>query len=78
MPDNLASIGENFECRVDPRYADGYAYLCQHCGIECNVGEISFDCQDGRIVPLYIICRFGCGKSWRLQILPAIENIRIQ
>ena len=70
MSDNLTSIADHFECKVDPRYAGGYTYFCQRCGIECNVGEVGFDCQGGRIVPIYIMCRFGCGKSWRLSILP--------
>ena len=77
MADNLADIKENFECKVDVRFADGYAYFCQHCGLECNVGEAPFACQGGRILPVYITCRYGCGRSWRLKIFPA-GNARMQ
>ena len=55
MPDNLAEIRDNFECKVDARFADGYAYFCQHCGLECNVGEAGFDCQGGEIFPVIIV-----------------------
>ena len=77
MPDNLDTIKDNFECKVDARFADGYAYFCQHCGLECNVGEADFDCRGGRILPIYIKCRYGCGRSWHLEIFP-VANTRIQ
>ena len=70
MPDNLADIRDNFEYKEDARFAGGYAYFCHHCGLECNVGEAGFDCQGGKIFPIYIKCRYGCGKSWHLQVLP--------
>jgi hypothetical protein len=41
------------------------------------VGEAGFDCQGGKILPIYIKCRYGCGKSWHLQVLP-IESTSIQ
>ena len=71
MADNLALINTLFERKEDPRYADGYAYFRQNCDVECNVGEASFECQDGRTVPIYITCRYGCGRSWYLQIFPS-------
>ncbi len=77
MPDNLSVIKELFERKEDPRYADGYAYFCQTCGLECNVGEASFDCRNGRILPIYIKCRYGCGRSWHLAIFPG-GNVSIQ
>ena len=77
MPDNLADIKENFEYKEDARFAGGYAYFCHHCGLECNVGEVGFDCQGGNILPIYIKCRYGCGKSWYLQVLPT-GNTSIQ
>ena len=77
MPDNLADITENFECKEDARFAGGYAYFCHHCGLECNVGETGFDCQGGNILPIYIKCRYGCGRSWHLQIFPT-GNTSIQ
>ena len=77
MPDNLAEIKDHFECKVDDRFADGYAYFCQHCGLECNVGEAGFDCQGGRILPIYIKCRYGCGKSWHLEFFP-VGSAKIQ
>ena len=70
MPDNLADIKQSFECKKDVRFAGGYAYFCHHCGLECNVGEVSFDCQGGNIFPIYIKCRYGCGKSWHLRVFP--------
>lgn len=71
MSDNLADIRENFEYKEDARFAGGYAYFCQQCGLECNVGEVGFSCQGGKILPIYIKCRYGCGKSWHLQVFPA-------
>ena len=77
MTDNLTAINELFERREHPRYADGYAYFCPDCGLECNVGEVSFDCQGGRILPVYIKCRYGCGRAWQLNIFPSsIMNIQ--
>ncbi len=76
MPDNLNALTELFERKEGPRYADGYAYFCQNCGLECNVGEASFNCRDGSILPIYIKCRYGCGRSWRLEISPA-GNVRV-
>ena len=70
MHDNLAAANEWFERREDPRHADGYTYFCRKCGLECNVGEVSFDCQGGRILPVYIKCRYGCGNSWSLDFFP--------
>ncbi len=70
MPDNLASIHELFERRESSRYADGYTYFCRDCGLECNVREMPFGCQGGRILPVYIACRYGCGRSWHLEISP--------
>ncbi|MGD8255569.1 MAG: hypothetical protein PVH34_13285 [Syntrophobacterales bacterium] len=70
MPDNLADIKDNFEYKEDARFAGGYAYFCHHCGLECNVGEAGFDCQGAKILPIYIKCRYGCGKSWHLRVLP--------
>ena len=77
MPDNLPVLTELFERKEDPRYADGYAYFCQNCGLECNVGEASFDCRGGSILPIYIKCRYGCGRSWHLEISPA-GNVSVQ
>ena len=77
MPDNLAEIKDHFECKVDDRFADGYAYFCQHCGLECNVGEAGFECQGGRILPIYIKCRYGCGRSWHLEVFP-VGSAKIQ
>ena len=77
MADNLTAIKTLFERKEDPRYADGYSYFCQSCGVECNVGEASFDCLGGRILPIYITCRFGCGRSWHLEIFPS-GNINLQ
>jgi len=71
MADNITSINNLFERKEDPRFADGYAYFCQECGLECNVGEASFKCQEGRILPVYIKCRYGCGRSWHLKISPS-------
>ena len=68
MRDNLATVHDLFERREDPRYAEGYTYFCRHCGLECNVGEVSFDCQNGRVLPVYVKCRYGCGRSWHLEI----------
>ncbi|MBW1982984.1 MAG: hypothetical protein JRJ12_17430 [Deltaproteobacteria bacterium] len=74
MSDNLWAIETLFERRDDPRYADGYAYFCRSCGIECNVGEVPFGCQGGKILPIYIRCRYGCGRSWHLEITPEQEE----
>lgn len=73
MPDNIAAIDDFFELKEDPRYADGYTYLCNQCGLECNVGEASFACRGGKILPIYIKCRYGCGKSWHLEVFPSGE-----
>ena len=73
VSDNLDDIKENFECRQGDEFAGGYAYFCKRCDTECNVGEIMFHCQGGRILPVYIFCRYGCGKSWKLQICPVGE-----
>jgi hypothetical protein len=73
MVDNLASIDELFERREHVRYADGYTYFCRECGLECNVSEMPFGCQEGRIFPIYIKCRYGCGKSWHLEIFPTAK-----
>ncbi|MGD8372707.1 MAG: hypothetical protein PVF76_08655 [Syntrophobacterales bacterium] len=77
MGDNIAAINDLFERREHPRYADGYTYFCPDCGLECNVGEASFDCHGGKILPIYIKCRYGCGKSWHLEIYP-IGKVSIQ
>jgi hypothetical protein len=66
--DNLKEIEELFECRADSKYAGGYTYWCRECDKECNTGEARFECKDGRIIPVYIFCRYGCGKSWKLKI----------
>ena len=68
MNDNLDKIEELFDCVYGPRYAGGYSYFCKGCGKECNVRESYFECQYGRILPTYIICRYGCGRSWKLEI----------
>jgi hypothetical protein len=68
MADNIVSINNLFERKEGARFADGYAYFCRKCGLECNVGEVSFQCQEGRILPIYIKCRYGCGRSWHLKI----------
>ena len=70
MPDNLDKIDEFFECRKSGQYAGGYAWFCKSCDKECNVGEVEYLCQDGRILPKYVICRYGCGSSWHLSIIP--------
>lgn len=77
MSDNLAAIQELFERKEDPRFADGYTYFCQKCGLECNVGEAPFACQNDKILPIYIKCRYGCGRSWHLKIFPE-GNVSIQ
>lgn len=76
--DNLNEIEELFECRADPKYAGDYAYFCRGCGKECNVSEAKFDCKDGKIIPLYIICRYGCNAKWKLKIsIPkSLEGLR--
>ena len=66
--DNLRKIDELFECRVHPKYADGYAWFCKKCNLECNVGETEFECRHREIMPTYIICRYGCGAAWKLEI----------
>jgi len=68
MADNLADVTNLFERREDPRYVEGYSYFCKDCSLECNVGEASFDCQGGKIIPVYIKCRYGCGRAWHLEI----------
>jgi len=68
VQDNLKKIDELFELREDERYAGGYTYFCRECGIEANVGEAVFECQCGKILPTYIICRYGCGAKWQLKI----------
>ena len=73
MVDNIAAINDLFERKEGPQYADGYTYFCNNCGLECNVGEASFDCRGGRILPVYIKCRYGCGRSWHLQVYPSGE-----
>ena len=30
-------------------------------------------CQEGTIFPLYITCRYGCGRSYHLKIFPSGE-----
>ena len=77
MTDNLIAINALFERREDSRHADGYTYFCKHCGMECNVKEVLFHCQDGRILPVYIKCRYGCGRSWHLEIHP-IGKVSVQ
>ena len=72
--DNLSEISKLFDCRQDPRYAGGYSYFCIDCDLECNTGEALFDCKCGLYLPTYIICRYGCGRSWRLQIQPVPEE----
>ena len=57
MADNISAISSFFERKEDPRYADGYAYFCQKCGLECNVAEASLRCQEGRILLVHITCR---------------------
>ena len=76
MNDNLAVLEEFFERREDSRLADGYTYFCRDCGLECNVGEVPFACRNGEILPVYIKCRYGCGRSWHLRIVPA-EQISV-
>ncbi|MCG6919091.1 MAG: hypothetical protein LJE89_16280 [Deltaproteobacteria bacterium] len=71
MADNITLINDLFERREGSRYPGGYAYFCQKCGMECNVAEASYECQEGRILPLYIKCRYGCGRSWHLKIFPS-------
>lgn len=66
--DNLDEIEELFECRIDERHAGGYSYFCKKCHKECNVGEAKFKCRNGKIIPLYIFCRYGCGTKWKLEI----------
>lgn len=70
MSDNMAAINELFERKEDLRFAGGYTYFCHDCGLECNVGEVSFDCQSKKILPVYIKCRYGCGRAWHLEIFP--------
>ena len=71
MVDNLNTATKLFERREDPRHADGYTYFCRSCGLDCNVAEVGFECQGGRVLPVYIKCRYGCGKSWHLELVPA-------
>jgi hypothetical protein len=66
--DNLDEIGELFDCVYGSKYAGEYAYFCKTCGKECNVSETQFECQDGRVIPTFIVCRYGCGKKWQLKI----------
>lgn len=73
--DNLGDIDLLFDRREDPRFADGYTWFCRSCDKECNVGEARFECKDGRIIPTYIKCRYGCGASWKLEICFP-ENLR--
>lgn len=68
ITDNLNDIDLLFERREDPKYADGYTWFCRKCDKECNVGETKFACKDGRIIPIYIKCRYGCGAKWKLEI----------
>ena len=68
MSDNLNKIEELFDCVYDPKYADGYTYLCKDCKKVCNVSEAEFRCKDGKIIPTFIVCRYGCGKKWKLKI----------
>ena len=77
MRDNLDALTVLFDRKEDPRYADGYAYLCQNGGQECNVGDASFDCLNGSILPIYVKCRYGCGRSWQLEISPT-DTVSIQ
>ena len=70
MPDNLKEIDKYFELRESKDIAGGYSYWCKECDLECNVGEAVFECQCGTILPTYIICRYGCGRRWRLEITP--------
>lgn len=72
---NLWELNKHFECRIDPKHAGGYAYFCRKCGKECNCMEAEFECQDGNIIPLYVICRFGCGARWRLKLEAKIESL---
>jgi hypothetical protein len=71
MADNIISLKNLFERKEGSRFADGYTYFCRECDLECNVGEASFLCQEGRILPVYIKCRYGCGRSWHLEISPS-------
>ena len=77
MYDNLSSASDLFECRVDQSHAGGYTYFCRSCGLECNIGEVSFDCRGGEILPVYIKCRYGCGRAWHLEISPS-EKVTLQ
>jgi hypothetical protein len=75
MVDNINSIDSLFERKEDPRFAGGYAFFCPECGLECNVGEALFTCQEGKILPVYIKCRYGCGRAWHLKIFPSGQVI---
>lgn len=68
MEDNLHEIGERFDCVYGKKYAGDYTYYCKACGKECNVSETRFECKDGRIIPTFIVCRYGCGRKWKLEI----------
>lgn len=74
MEDNFRKIDELFECRMDNKFAGGYAWFCKKCNFECNVSETKFECQNGKILPTYIKCRYGCGSQWKLEVNPCEEN----
>jgi hypothetical protein len=74
VKDNLKRIDELFECRKDDKFADGYAYFCKECDLECNVSEAVFTCQDGKVIPTFIVCRYGCGARWNLKICASGEQ----
>jgi len=77
VPDKLAAANEFFEIREARHYADGFPHFCRKRGLRRHVGKVSFDGQAERILPIYIRCRHGCGRSWHLEIFPrAIEIIQ--
>jgi len=73
MSDNLREIP--FTKVEGKDYAGGYTWICPNCKLECFVEEAQFECQDNNFLPVKIVCKYGCGKRWKLIITPDDEPL---